>query len=116
MHDGHEAYVNDLSTGVKETLRHLYGNFWDDFEDKIAGKVRRHFGLPVQMHKDVKVADTLAAQYEMGAIFGPKAQKAFMDLGYPPRYSKEVEHLLRPMTSEEARIALLIEFKKVGFC
>jgi hypothetical protein len=55
LHDAHEAYTNDLSSPAKIAVDvdvsgqrlgagHHY-RAWSDFEDRVAARVRRHFGL-----------------------------------------------------------------------
>lgn len=116
LHDAHEAYVQDLPRPVKEAFRHVCGDQWDRFESFVADQVRRYYKIPVTMHHMVKGADNLACLYEVGSVFSPKAVKAFAALGYNAEYSKELSHLLAPMTREGAYIELLTQFKLTGVC
>lgn len=60
MHDAHEAYVQDINTGLKQSL----GQPFMTLDDAWSDKVRMHFGLPKKLDPQVKRADLIALATE----------------------------------------------------
>lgn len=110
MHDAHEAYCCDLPKPTKEVVNHLGCDGWDKFEGDIAVKVRRHYGLPISVSKEVKDADNFLMANEIGSLFTDRAKSSFLKLGFTPRY----DIMIVPISSDRAFELFLERFHKLS--
>lgn len=106
MHDAHEAYTKDLPKPHKE----IVGEGWNEFETRVAEKVRRHFGVPPSLNPLVKEADRKAMNIELGNFARPEARPAWVKLGYSPDYSNPFD----AWSAELAEQQFLKRFKQIG--
>lgn len=90
MHDAHEVYTTDVPSPIKEVLNHIGNGAWDEFESRIAGVVRRYYGLPATVHSRVKESDTKMYRNEIGSLCSSPAKSAFMKLGVVPAYDIKI--------------------------
>lgn len=109
LHDAHEAYTGDVGSPQKAAIR-AFGKSWDQFEDRIKCRVRRHFGVSEDDSAEVRSMDRLAVQIEVAHAGGIKMANAFSRIGIPPKTVDNFK-LLGP---EESMMAFLAEAKLCG--
>lgn len=63
MHDAPEAYLADLSSPLKSLVPG-----YRELEDSVWRRIARHFGVPHEMHEDVKAADWIALYVEAASL------------------------------------------------
>lgn len=66
LHDAAEAYVGDL---VRPLKRHIHG--YDAIEDRVWRAIAERYGVPVDLHESVKIADNAVLLAEQAQIMGP---------------------------------------------
>jgi 5'-deoxynucleotidase YfbR-like HD superfamily hydrolase len=110
LHDAHEAYCCDLPKPTKEVVNHLSKGGWNQFEDHVASVVRRHYGLPVSCHKEVKKADEELMLNEIGSLFNDRAKSSFLKLGFTPKYNM----MIVPVSSDDAYELFMSRFRELS--
>lgn len=69
LHDAHEAYATDIPTPLKRLLPQ-----YRELEDLIAARVRRKYGVPVDLSPKIKDADWVALHLEREELLPPHAE------------------------------------------
>ena len=77
LHDGAEAYINDLSSPLKAHIRGKYMDLHEDFDKAIC----RKFGLTELATPKVKLVDQIALIYEWQAFFPQISHEMSVGLG-----------------------------------
>ena len=90
-HDDHEAIIGDVATPIKAAVDHLGGGAWAKLEVSIASRLRRRYGLPVHLPKQVHEADHLSKRIEVASLFAPETQRRFRALGLEPLYGHKMQ-------------------------
>lgn len=86
IHDAHESIIGDVATPVKAALDHLGNGAWAKIEIMAAKRIRRKYGMPVHLPKEVHECDLLARQIEVASLFTPEVQRRFRTQGLDPIY------------------------------
>lgn len=123
-HDLHEAITGDLSRPMKQALASIAARnnapcAWEELEESIAARIRRHYGCPESLSRCVHEADKRASEIEMGIVFDRPARRAFAALGWKPDLTTPIsfetpDTPYKIWDEEESRIRFLTRFKMVG--
>lgn len=80
MHDGHEAYLGDWTSPMKEAIRELGGGeILRTLETRMVVAIRRRWQLFGAMPPSVKVADLEALATERRDLMGPRERRWGID-------------------------------------
>lgn len=107
LHDAHEAYIPDLLKPLKLNIKKL-GWDWKLLEHPLELAVRRRFGLPDDMHPDVKQQDYIAVATEH---FQLQHVTGEVDWGVPPTLWQDLS--IEPWHPRRARQEFLVRFYKL---
>lgn len=107
LHDAHEAYIGDIASPVKWAIEAIAPNSVAELDRRIAGHVRRSFGVQPTTSPECKAADHKAMAIEYPVVFEGRALKTWRKVnGIEPDYSVP----LVLMDSVDARTAFLARF------
>lgn len=98
MHDAHEAYVNDISAPLKLLLPD-----YCELELRVERTVRRAFGLPEVMPREVKNADLVALQTERLSFMPADPAANWADLAH----ITGLPYPIKPLTPDRAYAAFM---------
>ena len=112
LHDAHEALITDMPGPVKEAFDEICPNAWHVFEGYVATKIRKRFGVPVQMPDDVHAADI--AIREMEVYHGTRHGKTFVYLGLNPNIGKNPDLWDGVWDEDTARRLFILEARMLG--
>lgn len=99
LHDGAEAYVNDLSTPLKNKV----GAAYKDIENGIHAAIAERFSIPTIMSPEVKVADRVALNAESSSLFPDDERLNQSNVNFAWME-------IKPMRPDEVRRAFLERF------
>lgn len=103
LHDGAEAYVNDLSTPLKNKV----GAPYKDIELSVHTAIAERFRIPVTMSPEVKVADRVAFEAELSSMFPDDERLNRSSVNFA--WMK-----INPMSPDEVRRAFLDRFAELA--
>jgi 5'-nucleotidase len=99
LHDGSEAYLSDMARPIKKHPD--FGPFYLAAEKRVQDAIFKHFGLPLEMPKEVEYADNLLLRTEA---------RDLMPDSFPVYEGAVLEEEIIPWTPKRAKKEFLMKF------
>jgi len=106
LHDGSEAYINDIARPIKN---HPDFSFYKEIEKNIQNAIIERFGISKEMHKSVKYADLVLLRTEQRDLLNPSELEWDLGVNIQPLDKKII-----PLSPPDSEKLFLKKFEEYG--